>query len=272
MGCHSFVEVHKALACIQNPMKISPPSPILTLLEGRALLGIGPYAAISTYLSKNAPKGDGHPVVVLPGFMASDISTLYMRHFLRKLGYRTYGWQLGRNYGNEILRDQSLEEVIKIYEKNGQHAVSLIGWSLGGVYAREIARLAPHIVRQVITMASPFYNISQSSNALVFYEWLNKTSVKEESKELLERLKLPIPVPHTALYSRADGVVDWKSCICHDKDGLCENIEVPGSHSSFGFSPWALLVAADRLAQAEHTWQPFEWTEKRKKWFPPQKY
>jgi pimeloyl-ACP methyl ester carboxylesterase len=224
----------------------------LLFLEGRALLEFA--ALLPAYpLLRRAPRGDGHPVLVIPAFMTSDFSTRVLRRFLRGRGYAAHGWELGRNVGpsSEMVGGlrRRFEELRKRYDKR----VSVIGWSLGGVYARELARAFPADVRQVITLASPFRNLD-AVNVPAFL--LARRGQHPDEATLRERLREPVPVPMTAIYSRTDGVAAWQSCVA-ETGPLSESIEVDSSHLGIAWHPSALLTIADRLAQPEGEWNPF---------------
>jgi len=232
----------------------APPSRELLLLELRAGFELGAFFAMAPLL-RFAPTGDGHPVLVLPGLAASDLSTRPLRAFLRDRGYRAHGWKLGRNlgprHGVEAEMQQRLAELAGRYGRK----VSLIGWSLGGVYAREMARRAPHDVRSVITLGSPFAGEPRASNAWRIYETMSGRQAHDWPGR--EAMKLPPPVPSTAIYSRSDGIVAWQGCL--EREGpMSENIEVEGSHSGLGYNPAVLYAIADRLAQPEGRWRPFD--------------
>ncbi|HEU4727622.1 MAG TPA: hypothetical protein VFT22_07030, partial [Kofleriaceae bacterium] len=202
-----------------------------------------------------APRGDGHPVLVLPGLGAGDESTTILRGFLRSLGYPACGWGLGRNLG---FRPRLLDQLrARIVDLAGQHGrkVSLIGWSLGGVYAREVAKRVPDAVRLVISLASPFTGHPRATNALRIYEWV--TGRRTAGAELRERLRAPPPVPTTSIWSRTDGVVSWR-CSVEREAPLAENIEINASHFGIGAHPLALYAIADRLAVPEGAWRPFQ--------------
>ena len=147
--------------------------------------------------------------------------------------------------------DARLAELADRYKRK----VSLIGWSLGGVFAREIARRAPDLVRQVITLGSPFANEPKASNAWRLYELLSERRVDDWPDK--DTMKLPPPVPSTAIYSRTDGIVSWLGCREQDA-AQTQNIEVEGSHCGLGHNPAALYAIADRLALAEDEWCPFD--------------
>jgi hypothetical protein len=227
----------------------------MMLLEARALLELASMLPASPLL-RRAPSGDGHPVLVLPPFLLSDLATRALRRFLRDRGYAVSGWGLGRNLGPtpEIVAGlaQRLDEIRRRHART----VSLIGWSLGGVYARELARVAPSEVRQVITLASPFRDLD-AVNVPRFMRAFGNRRPHEGQTAIRERMHLPLPVPTTAIYSRSDGIVAWRSC-AESPGPLCENVEVESSHLGIGYHPAALLTIADRLAQLEGAWKPFQ--------------
>ena len=238
----------------QDVETFAPPSRQLLMLEGRAVLELGAFFAMAPLL-RLAPKGDGHPVLVLPGLAASDVSTRPLRAFLRDRGYRVHGWKLGQNRGRrddaEARMQARLTEVADRYGRK----VSLIGWSLGGVFAREMARQAPDQVRSVITLGSPFGGSPKASNAWRLYETLSGREVHDWPGR--DAMKLPPPVPSTAIYSRTDGIVAWQGCR-ERVSPTTENIEVEGSHCGLGHNPAVLYAIADRLAQPEGQWRPFD--------------
>jgi len=211
-------------------------------------------------LLRLAPRGDGHPVMVLPGFTAGDGSTLALRRYLRSLGYYVHGWRLGRNFGfNGDARRFEARAARRIEELALHHGrkLSLVGWSLGGIYAREIARAAPHRVRQVITLGSPFAGRGGGSNIRRLYELVTGRKIRDHDPAVLARLHEPPPVPSTAIFSRSDGVAHWRACI-ERRAPHTDNIEIRGSHCGLGFNPVVFYAIADRLAQAENAWRPFE--------------
>jgi pimeloyl-ACP methyl ester carboxylesterase len=135
-----------------------------------------------------------------------------------------------------------------------QRKVSLIGWSLGGVFAREMARRTPEQVRSVITLGSPFAGEPRASNAWQLYEAVSERRADDWPER--ERMKSPPPVPATAIFSRTDGIVAWQGCL-ERRSPTSENIEVDGSHCGLGHNPVVLYAIADRLAQPEGQWKPF---------------
>ncbi len=243
---------------------IGAPSKLLLLLEGRAVSELGALYALWPLL-RLAPRGDGHPVMVLPGMGAGDFSTRPLRRFLRSCGYRTHGWKAGRNTGSEHIAGALMRRLRHLRERSAQ-PVSLIGWSLGGYYARELAKRMPDDVRQVITLGTPFAAPAHASNVWRLYEWLSGRTAQDDA-ERLDFLRAPRPVPFTSIYSRSDGIVAWRGCL--EKPGpRSENIEIRGSHFGLGHNPLALYAIADRLAQPEGRWSPFERSGMRALFYP----
>lgn len=236
---------------------IKPPSRFWLFAEGRGLAELGWFYASRSWLTANLPRGEGQPVLVLPGLGASDFSTRPMRGLLKELGYSAHGWKLGQNKGlKDGLIEEMLSRIDELYDRYGQK-VSLVGWSLGGIYARELAKAMPEKVRQVVTLGSPFSRSDRASHARKAYEWLSGT--KPQANALYEQLPVPPPVPTTSIYSRTDGIVAWQAS--RNAPGKqVENIEVPGSHVGLGHNPIALYALFDRLSQADGKWRPFDRT------------
>ena len=218
-------------------------------------------------LLSRAPRGDGRGVLVLPGLLADDASTRPIRNFLRRLDHRTYSWGLGRNLGptREVV-DGLPKRLQHIVDRTGQ-PVSLVGWSLGGILARELARRQPDLVQQVITLASPYMgDDSMPSRADAAYRRRSKQHTNSDP-EAREKLKRPIPVPSTSVYSRSDGIVHWRACIS-PVSPTHENIEVRAGHLGIGVDAAVLWVLADRLAQPVGEWAPFEPPARLRLMFP----
>jgi pimeloyl-ACP methyl ester carboxylesterase len=230
-----------------------PPLALFALEQGRAALELARLVPRRRAL-RRAPPGDGHPVLVLPGLLAGDLSTAPLRRFLRALCYDAQGWELGVNLGPSAALRAKLEARLAALRDRHQRRVSLVGWSLGGIYARELARAWPAQVRQVITLATPFRDISATHAARLVPIRPNGRPLRE-SQELRAALRQPLPVPTTSIYSRSDGIVAWRSCL--EQEGpQAENVEVSASHTGMGFHPEALAVIAERLAQPEEGWRP----------------
>ncbi len=238
---------------------IAPPSMLLAATElPRALLELGSLP-LSMPLIAQAPRGDGHPVLVLPGFVTSDISTRPLRAFLDRMGYDTHGWELGRNLGPKAIGQQGEHLIARLEEVHGETGkrVSLVGWSLGGVMARQLSRWRTDMVRQVITLGSPIVGDPRSTNAWRAYEQLTGQRIKDrDTQDMLAESQIPPPVPATAIYSKRDGIVAWQNCV-EPQSATTDNIEVHGSHCGLGVNPVVLYAVADRLAQREGAWKPF---------------
>lgn len=251
-----------ASACDTRPKRgLDRPATHLLLTEtARAGLEFGAMGAMLPVL-RRAPRGDGHSVLVLPGFMASDNSTRTLRWYLRDLGYRTHAWRLGVNVGptDRILDGMANRiEALASDARTEGRPISLIGWSLGGVYARIMARQFPDIVRQVITLGSPFaLEDREASNVSPLYNMLSTFhSQRVDSLHTPEWGQPEMPMPTTAIYTKGDGIVPWGSCVDERRDNA-ENVRVIGSHCGLGHNPRALLVIADRLAQPIGGWTPY---------------
>ena len=233
------------------------PALFWTLTEGsRASMEISSFVMLRR-LMKRLPKGDGHPVIVFPGFIASDRSTKPMRNLLRDLGYVTYGWGLGRNLTFNDMREAKMNALLKKVYKTHGRKVSVIGWSLGGVFAREVAKSNPEMVRSVITLGSPISGEMDHSNARRLYEVLNGKP-DGQMKDRLDTVAEAPPVPTTSIYTKTDGIVAWKGSIQRPGKTPSENICVPASHIGLGVNPLVMYAIADRLAQDEDSWRPFE--------------
>jgi pimeloyl-ACP methyl ester carboxylesterase len=235
---------------------VRPPSLALLAAEGRAIWEAGLFLQALPML-RRAPRGDGHPVLVLPGFTASDLSTQLLRAFLRERGYQARGWALGRNRGySGQLELRMARRLQNLHWKTGRK-VSIVGWSLGGIFARELARQHPDMVRLVVTLGSPFSASPRATNVWRLYEMVSGQRIEDIDPELVARMRQPPPVPSTAVYTRGDGITAWQACL-EPSASRTENVRVPGSHCGLGHNPWAAWVIADRLSQAEDTWQPFD--------------
>ena len=236
---------------------MQPPSKALMFMELRALHEFGAFLGALPLLSM-APRGDGHAVLVLPGLVASDVSTRPLRSFLRGRGYKVSGWKQGRNLGLRDGVQQSMIDLLVEMNETSGRKVSLVGWSLGGLYARQLAKMMPDRVRQVISLGSPFAGSLKSTNAWRIYEYASGHSVDETSDDDFGGdLSVSPPVPTTAVYSRTDGICAWQGCI--EKPGAqIENIEVESSHCGMGHNPSVVYAVADRLAQPEGQWAPFD--------------
>jgi Alpha/beta hydrolase family len=235
---------------------LRPPSRALMFLEGRALHEFGAFLGALPLLSL-APRGDGHPVLVLPGLVASDTSTRPLRSFLKNRGYAVSGWRQGRNLGLRDGVQHAMVDLVQELNDASGRKVSLVGWSLGGLYARQLAKMMPDRVRSVITLGSPFSGPPRATNAWRVYEMASGRRADERDSRFGGSLSDTPPVPTTAIFSRTDGICAWQGCM-EKRSARSENIEVESSHCGMGHHPAVVYAVADRLAQPEGKWKPFD--------------
>jgi pimeloyl-ACP methyl ester carboxylesterase len=231
-----------------DPNAIEPPSPALQMLEGRIGAETLTLALRMPALLRSAPRGDGGHVLVLPGFMAGDASTSTLRGFLQAIGYRAQGWGQGQNRGRMLTYLPRVIELVEGYVANQGRPMPLVGWSRGGVLAREIARERPQLVTRVITLGSPVKGGVSATSIARFVE--SQTGLKPADLQRLQRERNvhPITRPITAVYSKTDGVVAWQACI-DDMNPLVEHLEVRGSHVGLGFNADVFAIVAKELAR-----------------------
>jgi pimeloyl-ACP methyl ester carboxylesterase len=234
----------------------APPAFLYLTEPARGLAGLASLPLAAGWLA-SAPRGDGHGVLVVPGLLASDMSTALLRRYLSWLGYTVCGWQLGRNLGptDKVLAE--LPRVLADLARRTAGPVSIIGWSLGGIYARELARQHADLARQVITLGSPFrLTDPRQSRADGSYRRRSHLHATGHPIPTPEQVARPIELPSTAVYSRQDGIVAWQTCV-EPETALHENVEVRCAHLGFGVDPATLWVIADRLAAPAGGRRPF---------------
>ena len=234
-----------------------------------ALLASEPARAFVDLVASRAPRealasGDGHRVIVYPGLGAGAWSTVRLRSTLAVAGFDGVDWGFGLNRGPRGGLRNWLEQLAAAADAQSARdgrKVSLVGWSLGGIYAREIARAVPYAVRQVVTLGSPFGAEAEATHAGWLYRLLSGSEPPRSPGELQD-LRRPLPVPSTSVFSKADGIVPWQGCL--QKEGpISENIEVPAvSHLGMGTHRAVLALVAERLAQPEGAWKPRSAAEK----------
>lgn len=240
-----------------DPYYLPPPPAWLAITEAqRVALEVLSLSAVRRLL-KDLPGGDGHPVMVLPGFLGSDVYNGSLRRFLASLGYAVHGWGLGRNLGP---RDGTLERLLERFDflhQRHKQPLSLIGHSLGGIFARELARERPDCVRQVISLGSPFgrgrMTASYPARLFAALNPMDELPVEPEG------LHLAPPVPTTAVYSKGDGIVNWKTAVQQPEysAGPVQNIQIRGSHCGMTVNPTVWYLLADRLRLPADDWAPF---------------
>ncbi|MFT6550627.1 MAG: pimeloyl-ACP methyl ester carboxylesterase [Zhongshania marina] len=239
---------------------VSAPSILNTAKELRVIFEMLAMASFRSRLN-SIKCGDGHPVVVAPSFMTGDGGTAALRTYLRRAGFAAYGWEQGRNTG---LREQvylNFERHIKDLAARYGKKVSVVGWSLGGVYARTVANKNPDYIRQIITLGSPIHIPDMSGvtgPVLKLYEMLNPGAMTDPMLEWGDCWRDTPKVPSTAIYSEGDGIVDWNLCVDKDLAAHTENLRVPGSHVGLTHNLAVMYAVAERLAQREGHWRPFD--------------
>jgi pimeloyl-ACP methyl ester carboxylesterase len=208
---------------------------------------------------KDAPQGDGHPVMVLPGVLGNDMSMTVLSNRIENAGYKVYGWDAGMNLGPSEETAKHLEaHLAKIYAENGNRKVSLVGYSLGGVYARELARKHPDMVRNVITLSSPYAMKGSNGWPDDRVRAINKHFQPQQDKrgeELAAEIASLPQVRSTSVYSENDWIVDKESAISPQTTGS-ENLPVNSGHVALPFDNAAAALVLDRLAQPEGALQP----------------
>jgi len=241
----------------------APPSRELLLLELRAIWELGAFFA-SYPLLRMAPRGDGHAVLVLPGLAATDTSTRPLRRFLVDQGWDANGWELGPNHGPRPGAEEKMQDRLATLFRDSGRKVSLVGWSLGGVYAFSTAHSAPECVRSVVSLGSPMRVAAGSIavpllvRALYRYFAHPMGPVAHAANVRAKVLRSPPPIPSTCIYSATDGVVPAPAAQLEGDPRSHENVWVPGSHVGLGFNAAVMWVLADRLAQSEGRWKPFQ--------------
>ena len=233
--------------------------PSLTLLgtePWRAALGFLAHALRTT---SPAAEADGHPVIVFPGLGASGASVAPLRKHCEALGYAALDWGRGFNTGPDGDVDHWLsalaDHTAGLLAPFDQSA-TLIGWSLGGLYAREVAKLLGPRVRQVITIGTPFNADADHTNVGWLFRLLSGAPAAFDPA-LSARLRRAPAVPTTSIFSRSDGVVAWQTCRHDAPSNRVEDVEVQSSHIGMGWNPAVLRIVADRLSQRPGRWRPY---------------
>lgn len=235
---------------------LKSPSALLLAMEGRAMLEWASFA-LAWPLLKHAPRGDGHPVMVLPGLCAGDHSTYPLRRFLGHLGYETYPWKQGLNFGPRDHVIKGLVDQVRSVQKRHGQKVTVVGWSLGGAMANALALRMPERIRQVVTLGSPLTGHPKGTNAWRLFELVS--GFHPDDERLMELVNGNPTVPTTSIMSKTDGIVNWRMSLARESR-IAENIEVSATHLGMGANPAVLWAIADRLAQEEGKWKPFKRT------------
>lgn len=240
------------------------PHRALLLLELPRVVGELTASHAVDLIAPRRPSGDGRPVLVIPGFQATDALTGRLRGHLKRHGFRSHGWGLGPNIG---LTDQRIDGLIDRFEslrKRYDEPVSVVGWSFGGVLARWLAHTYPGDVRQIVCLGSPWRADGERTRATGMFERSRrKHGISDRAKPMVELMRGPVPVPCTAVWSRTDGIVPWRGCAVDPTEPgttpPAENVVVPSSHAGMVANPLVLDVVVDRLCQDPDDWQSFSW-------------
>ncbi len=225
---------------------IAPPPMLYQMLEARAGAEFAALMLKLPLLRMGAPRGNERPVIVLPGFMANDNSTWLLRRFLEDLDYAVTGWGMGNNAGPGQPLIEKLIERVAALKRGHDQRVNLVGWSRGGMLAREVARARPDLVRQVITLGTPVKG-GPGATSIGRLVQASTGMTEAQMRSLLRRREAtPIKVPVTALYSKTDGVVAWRAAIDSSNPDV-EHIEVDSSHVGFGANARVFQIVAQRL-------------------------
>jgi pimeloyl-ACP methyl ester carboxylesterase len=178
------------------------------------------------------PRGpeEGDPALVIPGFIANDRTTMELRRALADAGWRTHPWDNGWNMGATADTVDRLRR--RLDDISTEERVLVVGWSLGGVFARELARAHPDRVRAVVTLGSPFSGDPRLNNVWRLYEWVAGHKVDEPP---IPRISDKPPVPSLAIWSRSDGIVSVRAArgLAHESD---MTVELSCNHMAFGVS------------------------------------
>lgn len=210
---------------------LAPPRHLMAVELPRAAWGMVEYGLRRYRLTRDR-FGDDRPVLILPGLINTDRSNVFLRRYLRSVGYRPYGWALGRNLGQRTIGpdgNRLIDRIATIAADTGQ-PVTLIGISLGGIMARFIAHRRADLVREVITVSSPFAGPAHATNVWRAFELVSGERIESANvRRLAAECAVPLPVPTTAIWSRSDGLVNGYACRAPEHQGM-RDIEVRSSH------------------------------------------
>ncbi|MFZ1525623.1 MAG: hypothetical protein WAT22_12455 [Saprospiraceae bacterium] len=181
--------------------------------------------------------GQGRVVMVVPGLLTSDFWTVILRKYLSKKGFQVYGWEMGTNLGRMEKIPELISKIEAIKIRHNQPII-LIGWSIGGLFSREVSHQRPDLISKVMTLGSPFGDVQAPNNAKWVFELLNDDYDIDHS--LVQRLASPTTMPSVAFYSKKDGIVPWEACMDSITDDHHLNVEIRSSHFGMGANPSVL--------------------------------
>ena len=240
------------------------PHRALMLLELPRVVGELAASHAVDLVAPRRPSGDGRPVLVIPGFQATDGMTGRLRSHLKRHDFRVHGWGQGANIGLTDERIDGLSDRFEEIRKKYDEPVSVVGWSFGGVLARWLAHTYPGDVRQIVCLGSPWRAEGERTRATGMFERSRRThGLSGRAEEVVDDLRDPLLVFNTAIWSKSDGIVPWRGCAVDPTDAatspLAENVVVPSSHVGMVANPLVLDVVVDRLSQDLDDWQDFSW-------------
>lgn len=237
---------------------MSRPDPFDTPIKAPALHLLAREARVAAELPmfllrsrslRDLPRGNGQTILIVPGFGTDDWATLPLRQALRALDFDARGWGLGRNMGMRPQVKAALNEQLQRLHAQQQAKVALVGWSLGGVFVREMARHQPGLVQHVFTLGSPINGEPDANNMMLMFRIANRGKAVKTDRAGFERRRAAPPVPCTAIYSRTDGIVAWRCCLEEVADNT-ENVEVRGSHFGLVYNIDVVRAIAERLTNS----------------------
>lgn len=226
---------------------MKPPTRFWLLIQPLAVLELVLYFLALPYIFWKCPRGNG-PVMILPGFLFGDWYMWPMKMTLKVKGYQVYGWRLGMNKGySEKINDGLIRRLKELVEEHDGQKISLIGFSLGGIYARNTAHLQPQLVDQIFVIGSPFMEIDNSVNIQNIYKFVAGKKLEDNvGFEVAERVKKKLSIPTISIYSFFDGIVSLESCI-EPEDSMTFNYEILSTHCGLPHNYKVMKIILEKL-------------------------
>jgi len=236
-------------------MTLKIPHNISLICDTRFIFEMGEYL-LSLPELKSKHTGNNDIILVLPGFLTGDFCTSPMRTFLNSIGFNAKGWNLGINMGptNEVMAGVT-DRIKYLNDKYGKQ-ISIVGWSLGGIYAREISKRIPDSIKQVITLGTPFNGLN-ASNIIEYFEENGINGLDTLTPNAVNQLHVSPPMPYMSIYSKSDELIHWKSCVVNDHSSMSESFEIDSSHFGLCHNPSTIDIVANRLSQDIENWKPY---------------